>query len=130
MTGDRIPAPVFQVDRLLRMVGDDSAFICKVLAAFRATTPELLSTLFEAHRGGDNEALSTAAHQMKGSCLTIGAEALAQTCDQLEAAACHREVGDIPELLKRAESQLNELEEVLAQRCPEPPPPIPSRWSP
>lgn len=123
MTGDRTPVPVFQVERLVRMVGADSAFICEVLASFRATAPGMLQALAEAVRGGDAAALVSAAHRMKGSCATIGAEALAQTCEHLEAVARRRRSNygdDIPELLKRAEAQLVELFRVLEQHCPEP----------
>lgn len=137
MTGDAVPAPVFQVDRLASTIGGDSSFICEVLASFRAAAPGVLSAMAEAADRGDAKALAAAAHKLKGSCRTIGAEALARTCELLETQAVRPDVGSaaapgtisqdaapggvISELLMRAVQQHLELVRVLGQHCPDAP---------
>ena len=69
----------------MRLFRRDYADVAGRLAElFAETTPELLETLRDAHDGGDAEALSRAAHKLKGSCQNVGATFMATLAGSLE----------------------------------------------
>jgi CheY-like chemotaxis protein/HPt (histidine-containing phosphotransfer) domain-containing protein len=72
-------------DARIKLFRDDYADVAGKLAdLFAETTPELLETLREARDGGDTDALSRAAHKLKGSCQNVGAAFMATLAGALE----------------------------------------------
>jgi HPt (histidine-containing phosphotransfer) domain-containing protein len=69
----------------LRSLRDDYADIAGQLAdLFAGSTPPLLDELTHAHAGGDEQAVRSAAHKLKGSCSNIGATFMATLAGSIE----------------------------------------------
>lgn len=64
-------------------LGDDG-LMADVIEAFLQETPAQVEALDAAGRAGDEQALGAAAHLIKGSALTLGAVALAESCAAVE----------------------------------------------
>ena len=77
----------------LRESCDDPAFEREVLAVFLDETPTLFARLGAALDSGDSAASTAASHSLKGCCLTIGADSLADAFLTIEARASLGEVG-------------------------------------
>ncbi len=75
---------VFRVATLVESCGGDLSTIALVLDSFLAMTPGELDGIAGAIAVSDLETLDAVAHRLRGTCLTIGAEALAETCRLLE----------------------------------------------
>lgn len=61
--------------------------VTPILDAFWTSNEELLAQLGEAIASGDTEAAAKVAHALKGSASNLGANAVAETSRQVEAAA-------------------------------------------
>jgi HPt (histidine-containing phosphotransfer) domain-containing protein len=81
-------SPPFALDPLrledLRSLGDDS-FVRDLLRSWLDHTADDLDRLDAALRRGDAAALRTVAHRLKGGSGSVGAQAMAELCDRLEA---------------------------------------------
>ncbi len=96
---------------------ENAELFADVIKTFRAQTPERVEELRAAQGEGDVEVIRALAHRLKGSCLTVGAEAPAATCGELEA-ACTETAAAPPEaarLMARLVAQLAEFEQRLAE---------------
>jgi CheY-like chemotaxis protein/HPt (histidine-containing phosphotransfer) domain-containing protein len=83
-------APLMDFSRLeeFREFDDEELTMTKdVIGLFLADTPPRLAAMDDAIARGDAAALSTAAHALKGGASNIGAKAIQQHADALEAAA-------------------------------------------
>jgi PAS domain S-box-containing protein len=69
---------------LLERCGNDAEFAQELLALFLETAPASLEAILAALRAVDMEQLGNEAHSLKGACLTIGANDLAESCRRLE----------------------------------------------
>jgi two-component system sensor histidine kinase/response regulator len=69
---------------LLERCGNDAEFAQELIALFLETAPASLKAILAALRADDMERLGTEAHSLKGACLTIGANDLAESCRRLE----------------------------------------------
>jgi HPt (histidine-containing phosphotransfer) domain-containing protein len=58
--------------------------VSELVELFARATPPLLERLRSARALGDTESLRGTAHQLKGSCLTIGASSMAELAGDLE----------------------------------------------
>ncbi len=76
--------PSFNAARLRESCGDDAEVIAEVIADYRDSVPTLLIAMGAA---GDATAARAAAHTLRGSSETIGAEMLAILCESVERAA-------------------------------------------
>lgn len=56
----------------------------RLIALFRDTTPALLDEIRQYAHSGDLLAMSKAAHKLKGSCVSLGAEGMAEICKALQ----------------------------------------------
>ena len=59
-------------------------FLRELVKEFLTQAPQRLERLREAASSGDAKALEREAHGFKGSCGSVGAFAMAESCDQLE----------------------------------------------
>jgi CheY-like chemotaxis protein len=85
--GRRSPGPIEGLidEARMRLFRRDYADVAGRLAElFAETTPPLLQTLRAAQEAGDDEALSRAAHKLKGSCQNVGAGFMATLAGALE----------------------------------------------
>ena len=72
-------------DARMRTFRDDySDIIDQLLDLFLSSTPPLLDELREAVDAGDDDALRSAAHKLKGSCQNIGATFMVTLCRSIE----------------------------------------------
>jgi HPt (histidine-containing phosphotransfer) domain-containing protein len=56
----------------------------ELVELFGSKTPELLVQLHRGVEAGDTVAVSRIAHQLKGGCLTLAANRMAELCDELQ----------------------------------------------
>jgi two-component system sensor histidine kinase/response regulator len=69
---------------LLERCGNDARFAQELLGLFLETAPASIEAIRAALRADDLDQLGTEAHSLKGACLTIGANDLAESCRRLE----------------------------------------------
>ena len=84
MNGDGGPIDEATYDALLKMTGDDQAFVDDLVDTYLEDGVEQLSALDAAVDAGDAAALTRPAHSMKSSSLGVGALQLGQVCRELE----------------------------------------------
>ena len=72
---------------LVAMAAGMGSPLGSIVAAFRASTREDMDRLRTFVASGDREQLVLHAHRLKGAAQMIGAGAVAEACDRLEAAA-------------------------------------------
>jgi signal transduction histidine kinase/CheY-like chemotaxis protein/HPt (histidine-containing phosphotransfer) domain-containing protein len=94
-----------QIAALTRSFGDDPETIREILASFVEPTTAILKDLEQAHHARAAAEIVSAAHKLKSSARTIGAEALAERCAALESAG---KAGDWSEI-DRGMPHLREL---------------------
>jgi CheY-like chemotaxis protein/HPt (histidine-containing phosphotransfer) domain-containing protein len=85
--------PVFDREQLWSSCEDEET-VCEVVADFLAVTPVGIARLDKAVATGDRTGIQYEAHTLKGSCRTVGAEALAHLCEQIEHHAHRGELAD------------------------------------
>ncbi len=83
----------FRFAELYETYGGDTGFVRELLASFLVAAPAAVVGIGEGLAAGDAGRAATAAHGLKGISLTIGAEALADSCRELVVAGRR---GDLP----------------------------------
>lgn len=61
-----------------------TAILPRLISLFGATTPELITEIQQQAANGDLLAMAQTAHKLKGSCLSLGAEKMADLCQKLQ----------------------------------------------
>ena len=61
-----------------------TAILPRLIAIFASTTPELLVEIQQAAAKHDLHSMAQAAHKLKGSCVSLGAEKMADLCKALQ----------------------------------------------
>jgi HPt (histidine-containing phosphotransfer) domain-containing protein len=89
------------IGELRASVGDDDQFLAELIDEFLADAPVQLSSLREALASADAERARRAAHTLKGTSRTFGADALGSLCQEVEAAV---HVGELDASLARIDS--------------------------
>ena len=56
----------------------------RLIALFGSTTPAIIADIRHYASSGDLLAMSKAAHKLKGSCISLGAEQMADICKELQ----------------------------------------------
>jgi two-component system sensor histidine kinase/response regulator len=75
------------LDRLQAEFGDgDGIIIAGTLSLFHQVAPDQVTAIADAVDRRDMAAVAQAAHRLRGSCLTMGAETMTALCNQIEAA--------------------------------------------
>ena len=85
--GGGAPAAKFDLARLAEISGGDVEFEQEIAGEYLAQARELCEQAARALETHDAVALSRAAHTLKGSSRTVGAEGVAQLAAELEASA-------------------------------------------
>ena len=83
----------FRFDDLYETCGGDTGFVLELLASFLVAAPTAVAGIGEGLAAGDAGRAAIEAHGLKGISLTIGAEALADSCRELVVAGRR---GDLP----------------------------------
>ena len=111
---DGTTRPRFQFEPLYSRCGDDAGFVHELVASFLDTAPRAMADIEAALAAGDYTRLGAEAHGLKGICLTIGAEALASSCRELEDASRRADRSRACAALAPARSEWAELQVLLA----------------
>ena len=111
---DRSQTPPLDLTRLREVSGGDSAFEAEVLTEFESSAASLMKNLSSAQAAGDGEALARAAHAIKGSARTIGADPFAAVCQQLEQAGRGGAAHGAAETVALAARELERLKQEIA----------------
>lgn len=79
-------APILQRDALddLAAAGYGKPFLCEIAEGFARDGASLLADMGTALQVGDAAGFKDLAHTLKGNAVSVGAQRLAQTCQQLE----------------------------------------------
>ena len=56
----------------------------RLITVFEKTTPDLLQTIQASATQGDLMVMAQAAHKLKGSCVSLGAEQMGEICKELQ----------------------------------------------
>lgn len=96
---------------LQELFGDDDSLRMSILDEFCATTESYLQE-FEA--AADITALGAVAHKLKSSARTVGANALADICAGLEAAAKSGQQGQVDQLVPRLAPEIEKVSAFVA----------------
>jgi CheY-like chemotaxis protein len=100
---------------LLHRVDGDRTLVREIVRLFFEETPLLLRTIQAAFRKGDLTAMGKAAHRLRGTLTTIGAERAAAPALQIELSSFAGEPGPDPGALAELEAELSRLQPELAQ---------------
>ncbi len=104
----------FNAASLEEMCGYDLEIAQEVIAEYLETAPSLLAKIGGAVGSGSAPDLTLNAHSLKGSSRTIGAEAMAQICLQLEMAGKQETLSETPTLLRYALQEWDRLQPQLS----------------
>ncbi|WP_456425625.1 two-component regulator propeller domain-containing protein [Rhodocaloribacter sp.] len=102
------------LSRLEEATGDDPVFMREVLKTYLIDTPNLIDALWTAYAADDMEGLARAAHSLKSSSRTCGADHLAELSRKIEAKS---RTGEQVELLRLVEEAADHF--VLVRRAME-----------
>jgi HPt (histidine-containing phosphotransfer) domain-containing protein len=105
--------PVFdRSDLLLRMM-DNEELVKVVLDAFMADASSLIQDIEQAETGNDAEALTMAAHSLKGAAANISALRLSDLSAKIEMAARDNDLATAGKLVPLVRSSFEKLKEVV-----------------
>lgn len=104
-------------DYLNEIAGGDEEFIAEILSDFLAQTPELLTQIETAAANADAGALGAAAHALKGSARSVGADEFAIIAYELEQAGKSGDLSHAPDALQRLKTYWDTLADYLQQRA-------------
>jgi HPt (histidine-containing phosphotransfer) domain-containing protein len=117
-SGEALDVAALQRIRALGSGGSND-LLSRVVRSYLDAAPILISALREAIDNGDDEALSAAAHRLKGSSAQLGAARIAGLCADLEQAGNgnNGERGTPASLLRQLEDELGRVEVALEEEC-------------
>lgn len=101
------------LDRLLDMTGGDLAFLDELVDAYLEDAPAQLRAMRDAAEANGAAELVRPAHSLKSNSANMGAEALAEICRSLEAAARGGKVADAIERVAAAETEFEVVRAAL-----------------
>ena len=96
--------------------GGDAEMEREILADFRAANRADMAQLRDALAGRDIAAVARTAHRVKGACRTIGAAALAEVCEHVEAAARRKDWQGVAAEQSALEREFERLDAWLMRR--------------
>lgn len=76
-----------------------AAILPRLIAMFSTTTPTLLAEIQQTAANGDLQAMAQAAHNLKGSCSSLGAEQMADICKDLQHKGETNDTNDLQEAI-------------------------------
>jgi len=93
--------------------GGDPEFACELFQDLSARASQLRQAMGEALAAGSSDGVRKAAHELKGSSLTLGAEAVAELCKRLEILGYDKKIDEVPALLDELDQELVRLWDYL-----------------
>jgi HPt (histidine-containing phosphotransfer) domain-containing protein len=96
----------------IRSIGRDG-LLEEMIGLFLGETPDRIAEIRRAAEDGDDHALRTAAHTLKGSALALGAGAVASVCQELESMGEAGRLHDTGTAIDRLDAELERLRGVL-----------------
>jgi PAS domain S-box-containing protein len=109
-----VPIAVFSAERLQEYCDGDRRFERQLLTEFISAVPQMLVELRAAVASADPKRVEFAAHSLKGSCRTMGADALAASVEELEWQAERGELQGADRVIESASIELGRLQVALA----------------
>ncbi len=122
-TGDSEPTRPDPIDydvieRLRELEAQGSpSLLAEIVAHFLKDAPTRIATMRNALAARDADALRRAAHALKGSCLTVGAAAMAEGCKAIEARAKTGSIDGCDRWLSTLENDLDRARPLLERAC-------------
>jgi HPt (histidine-containing phosphotransfer) domain-containing protein len=104
---EKDPLDTTIIEALIAEIGPES--MARVLDAMAGDADRLLKGLEQAMRSGDPKAFSLFAHSLKSNSLTVGAVAVGELFDQLEALCTDHAVGASQAMVQHAQAQYRKL---------------------
>jgi HPt (histidine-containing phosphotransfer) domain-containing protein len=100
-------------DYLNEITGGDTEFIAELLSEFLTSAPELIGQIANAVERGDAHTLAHAAHTLKGSARSIGADSFAEYALVLEQMGKSAQLEGAPDALRTLQVQWDTLQHSL-----------------
>jgi HPt (histidine-containing phosphotransfer) domain-containing protein len=116
MTGNGGPIDEPTYDALLKMTGDDQAFVDDLVDTYLEDAVEQLAALDAAIEAGDAAALTRPAHSLKSSSLNVGALDLGKVSLELEERGRAGQLDGAAERVADAHRQFEAVREALQGR--------------
>ena len=110
---------VWNYQDLLQRVMGDRDLARDLVASFRADMPAQMAHLRAVLAAGDNTAIMTQSHRIKGAVGNMNGEAMREAATALEQAAQAGDPATLAELMQHLEKRYAELLEALAQAFPD-----------
>jgi len=95
------------------LVGDDPAVIHELLQDFQTSAVKIVAELLAACTAGETGATGAAAHKLKSSAFSVGAQALGELCVEIEHAGKAGQIDALSALLPRFEAEMAAVNEFL-----------------
>ncbi len=105
--------PVFDAERALDAIGGDDQLFRNLVHSFLQHGPEQLQAIRDAAQRGDAPTLQRAAHTLKGSSSTFGAERVRQAAYRIETAAKASDLAAVPDFLASLEAEFTRLKDAM-----------------
>ncbi len=99
----------------LERVEDDEELLQDICRIFLEESPKLMTTLQEAVEQNDSEAVSRAAHSLKGESGYLGAANVSQMAKQLETMGRDRELAQAPTVFEQLQKEMASLISAMQQ---------------
>ncbi len=108
-------APIDDADfaELLETVGDDREFLAELVETYLSDSPGLFAELRQAIADGDATTARRAAHTLKSTSASFGANGLAAQCREIEAAAGAGDLGGLAAQVDLAAASYVDVEAAL-----------------
>ena len=107
------PIDAAALAELLETVGDDREFLAELVDTYLADSPNLFAELRAAIAGDDAAAARRAAHSLKSTSASFGANTLAAQCREMEAAAGAGDLVGLDEQVELAAASYAQVEVAL-----------------
>lgn len=95
------------------LVGDDPAVIHELLQHFQTSTIKIAAELQAAYAAGETAAAGAAAHKLKSSAFSVGAQALGELCAKIEQAGKAGQIDALSMLLPRFEAEMTVVNDFI-----------------
>ena len=105
---------------LLELAADDDGLIHELVAAFREDTGIRIQVIRTALSTADLTRLRAEVHTIKGSSRQVGAEVLANICQDIELAAQEVPIGHLTDRVDLLEMRFQEISRAMARHCGKP----------
>lgn len=81
-----------------------AAILPRLIDIFSTTTPNMIAEIRQYADNGDLPAMGLAAHRLKGSCVSLGAEQMANICKQLQHKGESNDATDVAAMIDELEA--------------------------